>query len=144
MMEPSEYHELVGKLIKDARQRALIGLWCDTLERLPALRILASAERKTVFAGGAMTATPQFEQAILRDLFEQVDAACRGALATGPDEPTLEATLVQNLRETANVAREGIIARTREHLASIVDERHRAAVRELLTEISTEFDERRN
>ena len=143
MTDVREYHKLVGTLVQDARQNALIGLWCDILNQLPALRIFESAERKkTAFAAGAMSEAFQAQRAILRDLFQQVDAACRGTVKRGIDEPTLEAELLQNLRESADVARQGIIARTKEYLLAM-DEGQRDPIRTLVTEISSEFDERR-
>jgi hypothetical protein len=142
MADMREYHELISALVEDARQKALIGLWCDVLDQLPALRVFASAERKTAFTGGAMADALKNQRAVLRDLFRQVDAACRGRVQRDIDETTLESTLLQNLRESANVARDGIIARTKEYLLAM-EEGQRASVRELVTEISSEFDERR-
>ena len=142
MAEPWDYHELVEKLIKDSRQQALVGLWCDILEQLPALRSLAVAELRRT-PRGAMSENLRVQRDILRDLFRQVDGASRGKPKLALNEPTLETAAIQSLCETAGIVREQIIVRTKEQLTAIVDEGQRDALRQLMTEISGEFDERR-
>jgi hypothetical protein len=64
MTDVRGYHKLVGTLVADARQNAL--LRCDLLDQLPVLRVFESAERKKMaFVGGAMSEAFQAQLAVL-------------------------------------------------------------------------------
>lgn len=114
MPESSDYGVLVSTLIRDGRKRALVGLWLDALEQLPAQFALATAEREAT-GPGALVANRDFQVGTLRELFGQIRAASNTPLS--PEDPAVLLSQA-SVRDRAAAVRSEIITRTREWLAA--------------------------
>ena len=113
-MTQSEYRDLITMLIRDGRKAALVGLWLDALDQLPAQFALAAAEQEAT-GPGALASNRDFQCDVLRELFKQVRAVSTAPIAS--DDP---ATLLSqaSTRDRAAAAASEIMARTREWLAA--------------------------
>jgi hypothetical protein len=128
------YRDLVATLIRDGRQKALVGLWLDALIQLPPLYSLTVMEETP----GELTRNFDFQVDVLRELSRQVRAASLGQpTASEPGEMLFQT----NRREKAEAVRSRIVTETREWLAAGERLGANPVVRELAAEIIGPLDE---